>query len=463
MHKLFKPALIVLIGLLFTVNTYAQDDDHFFDQFFIDTALVENPVYMPVIGIGPGYFNFFGEVQNSSWAPLSGNVGGKIHISMYADKKHTTRVNFNIIIGELKGRINSPDTLAEHNLNFKTTLAMFGAGVEYNFGHFIKGTPKVMPFISVGANVFNYSPKGDLKTRYNGKTVPYHYWDDGTIRPESQNSVTSTQPPIIKLDGDYESDLRSLDLYDQGQYSQLGFSIAADAGVDFVLSPRTTLRFGTAFHYTFTDNIDNVSDEAYAANNKLPNKSGNDMFAFTYTTFHLDLFSSDKYKIIETVFKETDYDAEAFADEDNDRILDLEDRCLGTPYGVAVDSLGCPYDKDKDGVFDYLDKETNTKYGAPVDADGVTISDDVLHSSLFDNDAVDRDQAYMIPLVKNWTRFGANSKKVKIPEKFMVADKNKDGYISYEEIMDLIDAFFDKKTKFTADDIYELNEFFFAQ
>jgi hypothetical protein len=29
--------------------------------------------------------------------------------------------------------------------------------------------------------------------------------------------------------------------------------------------------------------------------------------------------------------------------------------------------------------------------------------------------------------------------------------------------MDLIDAFFDKKTKFTADDIYELNEFFFAQ
>lgn len=43
-------------------------------------------------------------------------------------------------------------------------------------------------------------------------------------------------------------------------------------------------------------------------------------------------------------------------DSDNDGVADKNDKCPGTPAGVAVDKTGCPLDKDIDGIADYLDK-----------------------------------------------------------------------------------------------------------
>ncbi|CAN1535688.1 OmpA-like domain [Flavobacteriaceae bacterium] len=43
-------------------------------------------------------------------------------------------------------------------------------------------------------------------------------------------------------------------------------------------------------------------------------------------------------------------------DSDNDGVADKNDKCPGTPAGVAVDKTGCPLDKDLDGIADYLDK-----------------------------------------------------------------------------------------------------------
>jgi len=42
-------------------------------------------------------------------------------------------------------------------------------------------------------------------------------------------------------------------------------------------------------------------------------------------------------------------------DEDKDGIADRNDKCPGTPPGVAVDKNGCPLDRDYDGVADYID------------------------------------------------------------------------------------------------------------
>ncbi len=44
------------------------------------------------------------------------------------------------------------------------------------------------------------------------------------------------------------------------------------------------------------------------------------------------------------------------ADEDNDGVCDLYDKCLGTPAGYIVDGSGCPLDTDKDGVPDTIDE-----------------------------------------------------------------------------------------------------------
>lgn len=53
-------------------------------------------------------------------------------------------------------------------------------------------------------------------------------------------------------------------------------------------------------------------------------------------------------------------------DSDKDGVYDEEDQCPDTPFGVNVDSRGCPLDSDGDGVYDYKDKCPGTPRGAKV-------------------------------------------------------------------------------------------------
>ena len=62
--------------------------------------------------------------------------------------------------------------------------------------------------------------------------------------------------------------------------------------------------------------------------------------------------------------------AAAPVDSDGDGVIDENDKCPGTPAGVAVDSMGCPLDSDGDGVTDNLDECPNTEAGAVVDEKG---------------------------------------------------------------------------------------------
>ena len=52
---------------------------------------------------------------------------------------------------------------------------------------------------------------------------------------------------------------------------------------------------------------------------------------------------------------------------------------------------------------------------------------------------------------------------LEIPEKFTTVDADGDGYISFDEVLETIDRFFEFESTFSTNDIYELNEFFFAQ
>lgn len=57
-------------------------------------------------------------------------------------------------------------------------------------------------------------------------------------------------------------------------------------------------------------------------------------------------------------------------DSDGDGVVDSQDKCPGTPAGVAVDAMGCPEDSDNDGVPDYQDRCPNTAAGKRVDVHG---------------------------------------------------------------------------------------------
>ena len=61
------------------------------------------------------------------------------------------------------------------------------------------------------------------------------------------------------------------------------------------------------------------------------------------------------------------------------------------------------------------------------------------------------------------TYTGRRTPGAPIPDKFKSIDTDKDNYISFDEMLKEIDRFFDFESDLTANDIYELNSFFFSQ
>lgn len=294
----------------------------------------------------------------------------------------------------------------------------------------------------------------------NDEGVFYNYWSDGTIRNIPEAHGTSQPSIIIRRDHNYETDLRTWEKnqYGLGNYSKNAFSIPVDVGLNFKISERFSCRLGSSLHFTMTDFLDNVSSEG----THVKGDKRNDIFSYNYFTLHLDLFSQPKEIIIEKLFAELEYDDVMFDDEDGDFVMDITDECPGTPLGVVVDLKGCPLDSDNDGVPDYLDKEPDTAPGAWVDANGVTIPEDQFVELLAERkEAMDRDyvSSYFGTIGNGYQKLVVGE----IPEKFKIVDLNNDGYISFDELLNSIDAYFDFKLNFTVEEIYELNNFFFAQ
>jgi len=448
--------ILLITGFLcISLIVNAQEDPY--EELLKERIIIEDPIYKPVIGFGTGVLNFHGDVRNNHFNPLIGDNAFKANLSAFVDPGRYFKVNFFLIYGSLSGNTRSLNDLA-YNLNFKTDIVNIGLNAEYTFNHFFKRKGWIKPFLSVGIENLQFTPKGDL---FNTEGDFYHYWSDGTIR-DIPESLGLTRPGrIIQRDYIYETDLRTWerDQYGLGNYSKNTFSIPLDAGLDFKISDRVTCRLGTSMHFTMTDFPDNVSS---GGNTFIQGDKRNDMFSYNYFTVHLDLFSQPKEQVIEKLFLELEYDDIMFGDEDGDFVLDPVDECPGTPFGVIVDARGCPLDSDNDGVPDYLDKEPDTAPGAWVDEHGVTVTEEeFLHQLAGRNDAMSRDYVnnYLETIGKGYAR------KIitEIPQKFKAIDTNNDGYISFDELLKAIDDYFDFKLNFTVEDIYELNNLFFAQ
>jgi len=435
-------------------GVFAQEDQ--IEDLLNEKVINENPVYKPVISLGSGVLNFHGDVRNNYLNPVIGNYGYYLNISTFIDKKHYYIANFFTIYGRLSVNQRSLTDISQ-NLNFRTDLVDFGINLEYTFGHLFRKGNTIRPFLSLGMENIQFTPKGDLLDREKNS---YYYWTDGTIRNISQSAANSEMSNILHRDYVYETDLRDRekDLYGLGSYSQNSFSLPVNAGLDFRISDRVTARLGTSLHYTFTDFLDNVSNKGTS----VAGKKGNDMFSFSYFMFRFDLFSQPETQVIEKMFAEMEFDDVMFDDEDGDYVLDPVDECPGTPFGVAVDTTGCPLDKDNDGVPDYLDEEPNTAAGAWVDEKGKTLTEEEFFARLLNrSEAMNRQNVkeYFEAIGKGYVR----KPVAQIPEKFKRIDTDGDGYISFDELLNTIDNYFDGKVNFTADDIYELNNFFFQQ
>jgi hypothetical protein len=119
-------------------------------------------------------------------------------------------------------------------------------------------------------------------------------------------------------------------------------------------------------------------------------------------------------------------------------------------------------DFDMDGVADYLDRELDTRPGAWVDDEGVTLEEEAFLEILELRDkAMSRESAEEYNSIISGEYLPPA--QVDIPEKFQSLDTDGDGYLSFEELLQVIDQYFDAELDLDLEEIRELNEFFFSQ
>ncbi|TVR70703.1 MAG: EF-hand domain-containing protein [Marinilabiliales bacterium] len=432
-----------------------QDDE--FERLLREEIEVEDPVYKPVLAFGIGSFGFMGDVTDFYSALWSSQPGYRLNVSTFLDRRRNYRLNFFMLYGRLTGNERSYLDL-ERNLNFQSEIINFGLNFEYTFNHIFRSSRWITPFVSAGIESFQFNSKADLLDD-NGN--PYNYWSDGTIRDIPENSPHAYQSNIIRRNYIYETDLRSANLYGMGNYPQIAFAVPVDYGLDFRITDRVNMRIGSSIHFTFTDMIDNISTGIAG----IKSNSRNDRFSYSYVTFHLDLFSDPETIVVERLYADVEFDYTLVEDEDGDGVFDFWDLCPNTPPGVEVDEFGCPVDSDGDGVPDYLDLEPNTRPGALVDEFGREIPPGQLAEQLGQREnAVARDELDLAAIMPAYHYTARQFRSYDgIPEKFRPLDTDRDGFISFDELIRAINLFFDGRLDLTAEDIYELNDFFFSQ
>lgn len=433
-----KLAYSILALLLCSFFGYGQQalSEEYETLLLEEEESTEGLAFKPVIGLGLGTFSLLGDVQTYMGSPLVGLSSYRVSISRNVGKYFD--IEFQGTFGDVAGNEYNGD--ADMVRNYKTNAFMGGVSMYYNFNHLLKRKRPIHPYISLGVEVMQFSPRGDTLNAFG---QDYFYWSDGTIRDVDQSS--NRPGSLLISDYEYESELRD----EQNYYSKNTFAMPVDIGVNVTISDRVDCRFGSTFHIGLSDFIDDVK------------MGSNDIVMNTYVALTVDLFSaSDELTAVEN-FRNLKFTITDREDEDGDGVDDFNDECPATPKGVKVNYKGCPEDIDNDGVPDYLDKQNNTPLNSiGVGANGISLSETQLIILLYDPDAVKRGE---VKLYKKTTEASSGEVKKDVPDKFKVVDVNKDNYISHEELNNAIDAIFEGTSTLTPSDILELQDFFFNQ
>lgn len=432
----------------------------------------ERPPYVvnkyPTIGLGVGPMTFIGDID-------SRNSYTKYHQMRYG---YTLRVEqrfwsaLGVSLSGLYGQVaeNQRDVLTYKNFEATIMAGELDVILYLDNNLFINRASRFSPYLFGGVGYMSFTNKGDF---LNEDGIPYYLWDDGTIRTEEKDEQTignidPTSPDynITRFDGDYESDFVTTYEDTNGtvlaNYETTSLTIPLGLGLRYKLSDRFNVDFRGTYVITQTDYVDNF-------------KKGSGGFfdndQFLYTELHFSYNIGSKGPLREpSIFDDVNFAELDNGDDDGDGVINVDDKCAGTPEGVPVNEDGCPPDMDLDGVPDYKDEEPNSPAGAVVDINGVTIGEEVI---LADDDtipALRKNLKEVYPSsapepVGQYHQFekpDMGGSKADLGE-FSAVDQNGDGYISAEEISWAIDAFFEGELDYTAQKLHSLIDFFFDQ
>lgn len=409
---------------------------------------------LPSVAIGAGILSF------------NGDVGNGVNLSSFS----RIRGGYNLVVEErigkflgvsingLYGKLSDSDNTLTSNRNFQSQIIQGDLNLVIHFDNdfVFKRNSAFAPYLSAGFGYLKFDPKGDLLDK-NG--VAYNYWSDGTIRNIAETDTSAASAVLIQRDYKFETTLTD----SATNYQRSTFSIPLTLGFNLKLSDNIGINLAASYCLTMTDWLDNYKI----------GKNDNYIFAHVALKYSFGKAYDDSNPVYQTV----DFSSLEKLDTDGDGVNDGDDRCPGTPNGVKVSNKGCPLDDDEDGVPDYRDKELKTAKGMLVDENGVTITDKAIadKQAQWDSLATERSELFnenpSLAYLKSVDEKAAEIRKSnpsaaaysKIPEKLKPADKNKDGYISSEEIAGAIDSFFEGDSVFTVEKLNDLIDYFFEQ
>lgn len=320
----------------------------------------------PTIGLGVGMFSFYGDVLTKKFQkPTVSRIAYNLSVSQAITKK--LDLSFNVIFGKLGANERlSPNN---RNLNFESEIRAGGVSLSYNFIDLTASDRFASPFISAGIESFEFLSKTDAFDKFGNE---YFYWADGSIRNIAENSTNANSATEIYRDYSYESDIREMDLDSFGKYQERSFAIPIGIGLNFKLNDYLNFKLGTTYHLTFTDYIDGVTSDSKGSRK---GNSKNDNFLMSYCSISYNFGNKEeKDDNINEQYDGTDFLAIDLGDYDGDGVVDFIDECQGTPAGVDVDSVGCPFDDDDDNYPNYKDDEIMSTANSFVDVKGVELS-----------------------------------------------------------------------------------------
>ncbi len=358
--------ILFLSAVLFSLfGAKAQQSDSTKVKTRGNETIKESVLPKPIIGLGIGMFSFYGELSNKKFAnPMLSRVAYELSIS------EDLNDYFNLRFYTLFGKLGANERGIDRNLNFESSIRLGGINLTYNFDQLLPKNRIISPYISVGIESFEFLSKTDLRDA-NGNT--YYYWKDGSIKNMAEGSQNSSQAIVLNRDYHYESDLREANLDKVGKYGERSWAIPVGAGALLHINERLDLKIGTAVHFTFTDNIDNVSSQGEGVRQ---GDSKNDRFVMSSFSLNYRLFGKEKNEPLPE--ENIDYLASDPDDEDADGVVDMADYSPFTPKGEPVDLRGVPIDDDKDLIFNFRDDEIQSRNGAIVNANGVEYTDTMM-------------------------------------------------------------------------------------
>lgn len=434
-------------------------------------------------------FNFYKYPAITLGAGVTGFIGDYTQAKVFELGRHRTSINVGIEQRLIKtlglsanfmyGGVSANERVTEAPRNFGSTVMAGDLRAMFYFdnGWLLKFKSRFAPYLFGGVGYQMFDPKTDA-TDANG--VAYNYWTDGTVRnlPQLQTNLGIAQ--IINRDYNYETAITTPGL------AKNSLIIPFGAGLRYKLAGMLDAFVQGTYFMTMTDDMDGVKAE------------GNDAYLNVSAGIQVRIGKGPKDPNKER-FKGVDYKEIERTDSDEDGVRDLIDKCPNTPKGVTVTKEGCPEnitDADNDGILDFEDKETNTPAGAIVGPDGKQIPDAVFEKQGNDTIAVPRNARKNFPsslpekvkvnyqgLPENkinppvqpssGSGNGGNIDKspsnvetapktvVPIPTKYVGVDTNADGVVDAKEIARVVDEFYDGKSKYTIDEIYELIDFYY--